>query len=102
MKRDERVPFMLSIFHYFPWEPFQSIHRENKFREVLNKDPVTKISSTEFAVFGPALPEYSFRKNFCPQGDRTARINCFTVICKAFYQLSKTTNNHLYAYDYNH
>ena len=25
------------FFHYFPLQPFQSVHRENKFREVLNK-----------------------------------------------------------------
>ena len=59
------------FFHYFSLQPFQSVHRENKFREVLKKDPVTKISSAEFAVFGPVLPEYSFRENFCPKGDRT-------------------------------
>ena len=54
------------VLRYFPLQPFQSVHRENKFCVVLNKDPVTKISSTEFAVFGQALPEYSFRENFCP------------------------------------
>ena len=62
------------FFHYFPLQPFQSVHRENKFRQVLNKDPVTKISSTEFAVFGQALPECSFRENFCSQGDRTLQL----------------------------
>ena len=72
MKRD--VPFMWIIFSLFPWQPFQSVHCENKFREVLNKDPVTKISSTEFAVFGPALREYLFRENFCPQNDRTLQL----------------------------
>ena len=45
------------FFHHFPLQPFQSVHRENKFREVLNKDPVTEISSTGFAVFVPAQPE---------------------------------------------
>ena len=54
---------MRIIFSLFPLQPFQSVHRDNKFREVLNKDPVTKISSTEFAVFGQALPEYSFRSS---------------------------------------
>ena len=64
MKRD--VALRELFFHYFPLQTFQSVHRENKFREVVNKDPVTKISSTEFAVFGQALPKYSFRENFCP------------------------------------
>ena len=45
------------FFHYFYLEPFKSIHRENKFREGLNKDPVAKISSTEFIVFGSAKLE---------------------------------------------
>ena len=62
------------FFHYFPLQPFQCVHRKNKFREVLNKDPVTKVSSTEFAFFGQALPEYSFRENFCPYGDRTLQL----------------------------
>ena len=62
---EKRCTFEL-FFHYFPLQPFQSVHRQNKFREDLNKDPVTKIRSTEFAVFGPAQPEYSFRENFCP------------------------------------
>ena len=62
---EKRCSFEL-FFHYFPLQPFQSVHRENKFREVPNKDPVTKISSTEFAIFGPAQPEHSFRENFCP------------------------------------
>ena len=53
------------FFHYFPLQPFKSVHRENKFREVLNEDPVTKISSTEFAVFRPAKSEHWFRGNFC-------------------------------------
>ena len=59
------------FFHYFPLQPFQSVHRENKFREVLNKDPVTKIGSTEFEVFGPAHQERSFCENSYPYGDRT-------------------------------
>ena len=46
------------FFHYFPLQPLKSVHRENEFREVLNKDPVTKISSTEFAVFEPARHEH--------------------------------------------
>ena len=37
-------------------------------------DPVTKISSTEFTFFGQGLPEYSFRENFCPYGDRTLQL----------------------------
>ena len=44
---EKRCSFEL-FFHYFPLQPFQYVHRENKFREVPNKDPVTKISSTEF------------------------------------------------------
>ena len=48
------------FFHYFYLEPFKSVHRENKFRENLNEDPVAKISSTELLVFGPAKPEHSF------------------------------------------
>ena len=54
------------FFHYFPLQPSQSVHCENKFYQVLNKDLVTKISSAEFAVFGPAQPEHSFRGNFFP------------------------------------
>ena len=56
------------FFDYFPMQPLQplqSVHHKNKFREVLNKDPVTKIRSTEFAVFGPAQPEHLFNENFC-------------------------------------
>ena len=48
------------FFHYFPLQPFKSAHRKNKFREFLNKDPVTKISSNEFAIFEPATPELLF------------------------------------------
>ena len=59
MKKD--TPFMSFIFYYFPLQPSRSVHRVNKFRE----DPVTKISSTEFAVFGPAKPEHSFLESFC-------------------------------------
>ena len=57
---------MKIIFSLFPLQPVQSDHREIKFREFLNKDPITKISSTEFTVFGQALPEFSFRENACP------------------------------------
>ena len=46
------------FFHYFYLKPFKSVHHENKFREVLNKDPVAKISSTEFAVFRHARPDH--------------------------------------------
>ena len=35
--------YVIYFFHYFPLQPFKSVHRENKFREVLNNDPVTKI-----------------------------------------------------------
>ena len=42
------------------------VHRKNEFREVFNKDPATKITSMEFAVFGPAKSEHSFRENLCP------------------------------------
>ena len=62
MKKDVRELF----FHFFYLEPFKSAHRENKFREGLNKDPVPKISSTEFIGFGPAKPGHSFCENFCP------------------------------------
>ena len=65
MKKD--VPLCHLFFHDFSLQPFKSAHRKNKFREVLNdEDPVRKISFTEFAVFGPAKPEHSFRKNFRP------------------------------------
>ena len=57
-------------FHYFPLQTFISVHCENKFREVLDKDPVMKISSTEFAVSEPAKPEHLFRENFCLQGNK--------------------------------
>ena len=62
------------FFNYFAF-PVKSVHRENKFREVLSKDPVTKISSAEFAVFGPVKPEYSFREDFCPKGNRICSLN---------------------------
>ena len=52
------------VIYYFPLQPFKSVHRENKFREVLNKAPVTKIISTKFAIFGPAKPEPSFLRTF--------------------------------------
>ena len=58
------VIYFFIIFFYI--QPFKSVHHENRFREVLNKDPVTKISSTEFAVFVPTKPKHSFRENFCP------------------------------------
>ena len=60
------VPFMSFIFPLLPLQPFESFHRENKFREVLNKDPVVKISSTEFAVFRTAKPEHSPLRKFLP------------------------------------
>ena len=60
------VPFMSFIFPLLPLQPFESFHRENKFREVLNKDPVVEISSTEFAVFRPAKPEHSPLRKFLP------------------------------------
>ena len=47
-------------------QPYKSVHCEIKFCEVCNEDPVTKTSSTEFAVFGLVKPENLFRKNFCP------------------------------------
>ena len=62
---DEKRCIFEIFFRYFSLQPFQSVHCENKFCEVLNKDPVTKISSTEFAVFGPVQPEHSFHENFC-------------------------------------
>ena len=61
MKKDVRKLF----FHYFYLEPFKSVHRENKFREGHNKNPVVKISSMEFIVLVPAKPEHSFCENFC-------------------------------------
>ena len=67
MKKDVRELFSRELFfHYFYLESFKSVHRENKFREGLNKDPVAKKNSTEFIVFGPAKPEHSFCENFCP------------------------------------
>ena len=49
MKKDVRELFSCELFfHYFYLKPFKSVHRENKFREGLNKDPVAKISYTEF------------------------------------------------------
>ena len=62
---EKRCTFGL-FFYYFLWKPFQSVHRKNKFLEDLNKNPVRKISSTEFVVFGPAQPEHSFLENFYP------------------------------------
>ena len=62
--------FLCELFsHYFPLQPFQSVHRENKLREVLNKDPVTKISSTEFAILGQPNPNV-----------RSAKISALNVI----------------------
>ena len=67
MKKDVREFFSRElIFHYFYLELSKSVHHENKFREGLNKDPVVKISSTEFIVFEPAKPERSFCENFYP------------------------------------
>ena len=43
--------YVIYFFNYFPLQPFKSVHRENKFREALNKEPAMKISSMEFAVF---------------------------------------------------
>ena len=65
------VPFMSFVFPLFPLQPFESFHRENKFRKVLSKDPVTEISSTEFAVFRPARPKHSPPRRFLPLGNRT-------------------------------
>ena len=49
MKKDVRELFSRELFfHYFYLKPFKSVHRENKFREGLDKDPVAKISYTEF------------------------------------------------------
>ena len=59
------------FLRYFPLQPFKSVQCKNKFRKVLNKDLVTKIRSTEFAVFRPAKPEHLFRESFFPQGNRT-------------------------------
>ena len=54
---EKRCSFNVNyFFHYFALQLFQSVHHENKFREVLYKNPVTKISSTEFAVFGQLNP----------------------------------------------
>ena len=67
MDKDVRELFSRELFfRYFHLESFKSAHCENKFREGLNIDPVAKISSTEFIVFGPAKPEHSFCENFCP------------------------------------
>ena len=67
MKKDVHELFSRELFlHYFYLEPFKSVHRNNIFREGLNKDPVAKISSIEFIVFGPAKPEHLFCKNLCP------------------------------------
>ena len=63
MKKDARELTSCELFfHYFYFKPFKSFHRENKFREGLDKDPVANISSTEFIVFGPAKLEQSFCK----------------------------------------
>ena len=58
------------FLRYFPLQPFKSVQRKNKFCKVLNKGLVTKISSTEFAIFRPAKSEHLFRENFFPQGNR--------------------------------
>ena len=57
------------FFHSFPLQPFQCVHRKSKFREVLNKDPVTKVSSTEFAFLGKPYPN-----------THSAKISALTVI----------------------
>ena len=67
MKKDVRELFSRELFcRYFCLKPFKFAHRENKFREGLNKDLVAKISSTEFIVSGPAKPKHLFCENFCP------------------------------------
>ena len=72
MEKDVRELFSRELlFNYFYLESLKSVHRKNKFREGLNKDPVAKISSTEFVVFGSAKLEHSFCENFCPQSNRT-------------------------------
>ena len=82
------------FYHYFSLQPFKCAHR--KFRQVHNKDPVTKISSTKFAVFGPAKSQHSFAKiSALKVIEVAARMNSFTVIFKVFYQLSRITNDHL-------
>ena len=84
-------------------QPSQSVHRANKFREVLNKDPVTKISSTDSQFLGKPYPN-----------TRTAKISALKVIelcssnellysyIQGFLSVIKKTNNHLYAYEHNH
>ena len=57
---------ILTILSLILFNPFKYDHRKNKFREIHNKDPVTKKSSTKIADFGPAIHEYSLRENFCP------------------------------------
>ena len=72
MKKGVRQLFHVNyFFYYFYLESFKSTHRKIKFREGLNKDRVTKISSTEFIDFGPAKPKHLFFENFCPKGNRT-------------------------------
>lgn len=64
IKRDD-IPFKCELFlHDLPLQSFKYVHHKNKFRDVLNKDPLTKISSTEFAVIEPAKAENLFRENF--------------------------------------
>ena len=64
---EKRFTFYVNYFFiiYFPLQSFKYVHHEIKSSDVLNKDPVTQMSSTEFAVVGPAKAKHSFRKNFC-------------------------------------
>ena len=64
MKRD--ISFMWINFSLFPLQSVKPAHRKNKFREVLNKDTVTKTGSTELAISGYVKPEHSFGENFYP------------------------------------
>ena len=98
VKKDVHESFSRELFfHYFYLESFKSAHRENKFREGLNKDPVAKISSTEFIVFGPGKPKHFVLRKFLPlrQQDFAVQMNSFAVIYKTCCQLSRITQGNL-------
>ena len=62
---EKRCTFHMNyIFDYIPLQLFITVYCKNKFGEVLNKDPVTKINTAKFVSFTLAKPEHSLREIF--------------------------------------
>ena len=86
------ITFIL-FFNYLRLQPFKSVHSENKIREVVNKESVTKISSMEFAVFGLAKPEMKI--SALKIIELYSQNELLYSYIQAFFDLSRTTNDHL-------